>query len=171
MLTLRGRPLGPFLGDGSAVVTAVLFALCIPSLAPWWISCIAMLFAIVVAKHLYGGLGHNVFNPAMVGYVVVLVSFPAELTQWLPPRALAAAMAGFRRHRPGHIPGLTAGTGSAWTPSPAPRRWIRSKPASEADVRVGDTRRRRYSAISAAWAGSGSPTGMRWAACGCCIGA
>jgi electron transport complex protein RnfD len=48
-----------------------------------------MLFAIVVAKHLYGGLGHNVFNPAMVGYVAVLVSFPAALTQWLPPRALA----------------------------------------------------------------------------------
>lgn len=89
MLRARSRPLGPFLGDGSAVVTAVLFALCVPSLAPWWVSCIGMLFAIVVAKHLYGGLGHNVFNPAMIGYVAVLVSFPAVLTQWLPPRALA----------------------------------------------------------------------------------
>ena len=66
MLRARGRPLKPFINDYSAVVTAVLFALCIPPLAPWWISCIAMLFAIGFAKHLYGGLGQNVFNPAMV---------------------------------------------------------------------------------------------------------
>jgi len=63
--------------------------LCIPPLAPWWISCIAMLFAIVFAKHLYGGLGQNVFNPAMVGYVVVLISFPQAMTAWLPPLALS----------------------------------------------------------------------------------
>jgi len=89
MLRWRGRPLKPFINDYSAVVTAVLFALCIPPLAPWWISCIAMLFAIVFAKHLYGGLGQNVFNPAMVGYVVVLISFPQAMTAWLPPLALA----------------------------------------------------------------------------------
>jgi len=89
MLRWRGRPLKPFINDYSAVVTAVLFALCIPPLAPWWISCIAMLFAIVFAKHLYGGLGQNVFNPAMVGYVVVLISFPQVMTAWLPPVALA----------------------------------------------------------------------------------
>ncbi len=91
MLKARGRDVGMFLGDFSAVVTAVLFALCIPPLAPWWISLVAMLFAIVVAKHLYGGLGHNLFNPAMVGYVVVLISFPQVMTQWLPPRDLAPA--------------------------------------------------------------------------------
>ncbi len=89
MLHLRGRSLKPFINDYSAVVTAVLFALCIPPLAPWWISCIAMLFAIVFAKHLYGGLGQNVFNPAMVAYVVVLISFPQAMTNWLPPLALA----------------------------------------------------------------------------------
>ena len=43
----------------------------------------------MIAKHLYGGLGHNLFNPAMAGYVVVLISFPAEMTNWLPPQALA----------------------------------------------------------------------------------
>lgn len=86
MLVLRGQDLRRFLGDYSAVVTAALFALCIPPLAPWWISLIAMLFAIVVAKHLYGGLGHNVFNPAMVGYVVALISFPRAMTQWPAPR-------------------------------------------------------------------------------------
>ncbi len=95
MLKLRGQSLRLYLGDYSAVVTAVLFALCIPPLAPWWIALIAMLFAIVVAKHLYGGLGYNVFNPAMVGYAVVLISFPQIVTQWLPPRAIADAVPGF----------------------------------------------------------------------------
>ena len=95
MLKLRRQPLKLFLGDYSAVVTAVLFALCIPPLAPWWIALIAMLFAIVVAKHLYGGLGNNLFNPAMVGYVVVLISFPQVMTQWLPPREIANAVPGF----------------------------------------------------------------------------
>lgn len=94
MLTVRGRDLRVFLGDYSAVVTAVLFALCIPPLAPWWISLVAMLFAIVVAKHLYGGLGHNIFNPAMVGYIVVLVSFPQAMTQWLSPQAIAVDVPG-----------------------------------------------------------------------------
>jgi electron transport complex protein RnfD len=89
MLRLRGKPLRLFLGDWSAVLTAVLFALCIPPLAPWWIAAIAMLAAIVIAKHLYGGLGNNLFNPAMVGYVVVLISFPREMTQWPTPLALA----------------------------------------------------------------------------------
>ena len=94
MLKLRGMSLRLFLGDYSAVVTAVLFALCVPPLAPWWIALIAMLFAIVVAKHLFGGLGNNLFNPAMVGYVVVLISFPQVMTQWLPPRSIAAGVPG-----------------------------------------------------------------------------
>ena len=89
MLRWRNRPLKLFITDYSAVVTAVLFALCIPPLAPWWISCIGMLFAIVFAKHLYGGLGQNIFNPAMVAYVVVLISFPQVMTAWLPPLSLA----------------------------------------------------------------------------------
>lgn len=89
MLRLRGQPLQPFLSDGSALVTAWLFALCIPPLAPWWIAAIAMLTAIGCAKHLYGGLGYNLFNPAMVGYAVVLICFPRELSQWLPPAGLS----------------------------------------------------------------------------------
>ena len=89
MLRIRKKPLRLFLGDFSVVLTAILFVLCIPPLAPWWISLIGMLFAIVVAKHLYGGLGHNLFNPAMVGYVVVLISFPQAMTTWLPPASIA----------------------------------------------------------------------------------
>ena len=88
MLKIRKKPLQLFLGDFSAILTAILFALCIPPLAPWWIALTGMLFAIVVAKHLYGGLGHNMFNPAMVGYVVVLISFPQAMTAWLPPSSI-----------------------------------------------------------------------------------
>ncbi len=84
MLQLRKRPLLPFLTDGSAIVTAVLLAFAIPPLAPWWITFIGIIFAIVVAKQLYGGLGYNPFNPAMVGYVVLLISFPREMTSWVP---------------------------------------------------------------------------------------
>jgi len=87
MLKLRQQPLRTHLLDFSAVVTAVLFALCLPPLVPWWIALLGMFFAIVIAKHLYGGLGHNVFNPAMVGYVVVLICFPQAMTQWLPATA------------------------------------------------------------------------------------
>lgn len=89
MLKIRKKPAGLFLGDFSAVVTAVLFALCVPPLAPWWIALFGMLFAIVIAKHLYGGLGQNMFNPAMVGYVAVLISFPQAMTAWLPPLPIA----------------------------------------------------------------------------------
>jgi len=63
-------------------VTAVLLALALPPLAPWWVTVTGTAFAIVVAKQLYGGLGYNPFNPAMVGYVVLLISFPREMTVW-----------------------------------------------------------------------------------------
>lgn len=95
MLRARRREFRLYFTDLSAVVTAVLFALCLPPLAPWWVACTGMLFAIVVAKHLFGGLGHNVFNPAMVGYVVCLVSFPRAMTTWLPPLSLADFQLGF----------------------------------------------------------------------------
>jgi electron transport complex protein RnfD len=85
-LRLRGQRLKLFLGDGTAIVTATLIALCLPPLAPWWLIVSGSAFAILLAKHLYGGLGTNPFNPAMVGYAVLLVSFPAQLTHWLPPQ-------------------------------------------------------------------------------------
>ncbi|MFY2764252.1 RnfABCDGE type electron transport complex subunit D [Arenimonas sp. MALMAid1274] len=95
MLHLRGRPLRPFLTDLSAPLTAVLFALCLPSLAPWWLAAVGMAAAIVVAKHLFGGLGNNLFNPAMVGLAVVLLCFPREFTQWLPPAGLDLPVPGW----------------------------------------------------------------------------
>lgn len=84
-LRLRGQPVRRFLSDGSALITAVLLALCLPPLAPWWLVVSGTAFAILLAKHLYGGLGSNPFNPAMVGYAVLLVSFPQHLTRWLAP--------------------------------------------------------------------------------------
>jgi electron transport complex protein RnfD len=88
MLKARAYPLRPFLTDLSAIVTAWLLALSLPSLAPWWLIVTGTLFAIVVAKHLYGGLGQNIFNPAMVGYAVLIVSFPVQMTQWAGPLEL-----------------------------------------------------------------------------------
>jgi electron transport complex protein RnfD len=89
MLKVRKQPMKLFLGDFSVILTAILFALCVPPLAPWWIALTGMFFAVVIAKHLYGGLGHNLFNPAMVGYVVALISFPQAMTAWLPPSPIA----------------------------------------------------------------------------------
>jgi electron transport complex protein RnfD len=88
MLKARGLPVKPFLCDLSALVTAWLLALSLPSLAPWWLVVTGTLFAIVVAKHLYGGLGQNIFNPAMVGFAVLIVSFPVQMTQWAGPLEL-----------------------------------------------------------------------------------
>jgi electron transport complex protein RnfD len=83
-LKLRNKPMLMFLTDGSALVTAALLALSMPPLAPWWLIVSAMIFAMLLGKHVYGGLGFNPFNPAMLGYAVLLVSFPKPMTRWLP---------------------------------------------------------------------------------------
>jgi electron transport complex protein RnfD len=91
VLKLRARPIIPTLLDGSAVVTALLLAIALPPLAPWWLTTVGVAFAIIFAKQLYGGLGFNPFNPAMVGYVLLLISFPREMTAWLSPAELSEA--------------------------------------------------------------------------------
>lgn len=90
VMLLRRRPVGPAIGDYSALVTAALFALSIPPTLPWWMTLLGMLFAIVLVKQLYGGLGYNPFNPAMAAYVFLLVSFPVAMTTWLAPSMLTA---------------------------------------------------------------------------------
>lgn len=95
MLKLRNRPIKPFLTDGSAIVTAVLLAIAIPPLSPWWLTTVGILFAIIFAKHLYGGLGYNPFNPAMIAYVLLLISFPLEMTTWAPITELSAQQLDF----------------------------------------------------------------------------
>lgn len=120
IMTLRKRPVMFYLRDYSAVVTAVLLALALPPLAPWWIPVVGTLFAIVIAKHLYGGLGFNPFNPAMVGYVVLLISCPVEMTRWPAPLPLYAEGDNFpglfaslqivMGLAPGALDGITAAT-------------------------------------------------------------
>lgn len=89
-LKLRKRPILTTIKDYSSVLTAMLLAIAIPSLAPWWVIVIGTLFAILVVKHLYGGLGQNIFNPAMAGYVLLLISFPVQMTAWLPVQSMQA---------------------------------------------------------------------------------
>ena len=84
-LKLRKRPLGFYLNDASALVTATLLGIAMPPYAPWWLILVGVSFAILIGKHLYGGMGYNPFNPAMVGYVVLLISFPLEMTTWAAP--------------------------------------------------------------------------------------
>ena len=82
VLRLRRRDPKPFLRDGSAVVTALLFAVSISPLAPWWVCLCGIAFAICIAKHAFGGIGYNIFNPAMAGYVFVMVCFPVQMNTW-----------------------------------------------------------------------------------------
>jgi len=108
VLSLRKRPITHELFDGSALLTALLIGICLPALAPWWISVIGTMFAIVIVKQLYGGLGHNPFNPAMAGYVMLLVSFPLQMTLWQPPLTLVAVDLNFTNTLTTILTGFTA---------------------------------------------------------------
>lgn len=88
VLKLRNQPIAAILKDNSALLTGLLLAVSIPPLAPWWMVVLGTVFAVIIAKQLYGGLGQNPFNPAMIGYVVLLISFPVQMTNWLPPMKL-----------------------------------------------------------------------------------
>jgi Na+-translocating ferredoxin:NAD+ oxidoreductase subunit D len=85
-LALRNKPIKTALLDGSALVTGALLAVSLPPYCPFWLLVAGAFFAIVLAKQLYGGLGFNPFNPAMVAYVILLVSFPLPMTQWPMPQ-------------------------------------------------------------------------------------
>jgi electron transport complex protein RnfD len=104
-LKLRGRPLAFYLKDLSAVVTATLLCIALPPYAPWWLIAVGIGFSILIAKQLYGGLGYNPFNPAMVGYVVLLISFPVQMTAWAPPLSI------------GELPGLMEALRACFIPA------------------------------------------------------
>lgn len=92
-LAFAARPVRPALGDGSAVLTGWLLAMSLPPWAPWWVGAVGSFIAIAIAKHTFGGLGQNLFNPAMVARVALLISFPVPMTRWvapLPPHLPAA---------------------------------------------------------------------------------
>lgn len=87
-LYIAGKPIKPFLSDGSAILTGWLLAMTLPPWAPWWIGVVGALLAIVVGKQVFGGIGQNLFNPAMVARVALLISFPLEMTSWVMPHPL-----------------------------------------------------------------------------------
>jgi electron transport complex protein RnfD len=86
-LRVRAREAAPALRDGSVIVTAALLVLCLPPLLPWWLTALGTAVAVLLGKHVYGGLGYNPFNPAMVGYAVLMISFPMAMTRWPLPLA------------------------------------------------------------------------------------
>ena len=99
-LRLMRRDAGPTLGDGSAVLTGWLLAVSLPPWAPWWIGAFGGLFSVIVGKQVFGGLGQNLFNPAMVGRVALLISFPVQMTAWVAPLPMFSVSA------PGPLTGL-----------------------------------------------------------------
>jgi len=99
-LRLAGRRAMPELLDGSALLTGWLLAISLPPWAPWWIGVMGGLFATVLAKQVFGGLGQNLFNPAMVARVFLLISFPVQMTAWVAPLPITADLA------PGFVDGL-----------------------------------------------------------------
>ena len=78
----------PTLADGSAVLTGLLLAYNLPPQAPLWMVCIGSFVAIVFGKLVFGGLGYNIFNPALVGRVFLMASFPVLMTRWQVPNAV-----------------------------------------------------------------------------------
>ena len=105
-LRLAGKPVRPFLMDGSALLTGWLLAMTLPPWAPWWIGVMGALLAIIVGKQVFGGIGQNLFNPAMVARVALLISFPLEMTLFHAPSPLFSSQA------PGFLEGLSITFGS-----------------------------------------------------------
>lgn len=89
IVELRKKNTERVVKDSSAALAGLLLGVCIPPLAPWWVIVIGSFFSIAIVKQAYGGLGFNMFNPAMAGYIMLLISFPVEMTSWLPPLSLA----------------------------------------------------------------------------------
>jgi electron transport complex protein RnfD len=108
-LIIAGKPVKIYLLDGSAILTGWLLAMTLPPWAPWWIGVLGAMLAIVVGKQVFGGIGQNLFNPAMVARVALLISFPLEMTSWVQPDPLLSTTS------PGLMDslGITFGTGTA----------------------------------------------------------
>lgn len=108
-LQAGGQPLRRLL-DGSAFLTGWLIALSIPPWAPWWIGAGGALFAISIGKHLYGGVGQNLFNPAMLARIALLIAFPVQMTSWALPLPIGSEQA------PGFAEALAITFGGATVP-------------------------------------------------------
>ncbi|SEG27154.1 RnfABCDGE type electron transport complex subunit D [Marinobacterium lutimaris] len=131
--------------DGSALLTGWLIAMTLPPWAPWWIAVVGTLFAVVIGKHLYGGLGQNLFNPAMLARVGLLISFPVEMTTWIDVTPITSAAA------PGFIDSLAITAGITPIPDAVTGATALGhvKTALTMDVTVPDAMAESYSAGSA----------------------
>lgn len=87
---LRRKPILSYVSDFSVILSVIILAVSIPPYASYWVILIGTFCTVILGKHIYGGLGQNLFNPAMVGYVVLLISFPLQMTSWMPPIELLA---------------------------------------------------------------------------------
>jgi RnfABCDGE-type electron transport complex D subunit len=96
VIRIQQRAVRPVVMDGSGILTAWLLALSLPPYAPWWIAVVGSLFAVIVGKQIFGGLGQNVFNPAMAARVMLLISFPLEMTSWTAPALNPGFVEGLR---------------------------------------------------------------------------
>lgn len=114
IMALRGRDPRVAISDLSILVTSTLLCIALPPYAPWWLIVIGILTAVLLGKQVFGGLGYNPFNPAMVGYVVLLISFPVQMSAWASPRGLTEVpgLGDTLRHvfAPGTIDAVTAAT-------------------------------------------------------------
>jgi len=108
-LRLRGSEIKPSIVDGSVILTAILLAISIPSIAPWWIIVLGVSFAVIFGKQIFGGLGNNPFNPAMLGYAFLLISYPVQMTLW-PAEYLSLGQAADVIFGLPNIDGLTGAT-------------------------------------------------------------
>jgi electron transport complex protein RnfD len=106
---LRRQPLHPSLSDGSAMVSAALLAAALPAYCPWWLTTTAIASGLLFGKHLYGGIGKNPFNPAMLGFALVMVTFPQPMTLW-----------------PAHGMDLLAAVQQVFNPAQAPDAWVQA---------------------------------------------
>ena len=92
-LRMAGKPVRLYCMDFSALLTGWLLAMTLPPWAPWWIGVLGSFFAIVIGKQIFGGIGQNLFNPAMLARTILLISFPLEMTTWIAPKPFGSATA------------------------------------------------------------------------------
>ncbi|GLH43591.1 RnfABCDGE type electron transport complex subunit D [Pseudomonas moraviensis] len=106
---LRRQAVQPALRNGSALVSAMLLAVALPAYCPWWLTVTATVSGLLFGKHLYGGVGRNPFNPAMLGFALSMVLFPQAMTHW-----------------PGHGLDFPSALQQVFNPAPAPDAWAQA---------------------------------------------
>ncbi|MEI4520235.1 RnfABCDGE type electron transport complex subunit D [Pseudomonas sp. CCNWLW23] len=107
--SLRRQAVQPTLRDGSALVSALLLAVALPAYCPWWLTITATISGLLFGKHLYGGIGKNPFNPAMLGFALSIVLFPQGMTHW-----------------PGHGLDFLSALQQVFNPAQAPDAWVQA---------------------------------------------